>query len=82
MTERKLETNIENLKAQINLLNEQLENIGKILDLQENIMNTLHENRKTLIQEAFTKSTNTNLEELMTKVFPSGKIPEILKRAI
>ena len=82
MPEKKTEINIENIKTQIDLLKQSLENIGKTLDLQENTLNILHEDRKTILCEVLAKNTSGNsIEEIMKNALSKGKIPKILKQS-
>ena len=71
------ENNLEKIKLQINLLKENLDNIDKTLNIQEEAINTLHENSKTLFVEAMTHENNS-IKQIMKTAFSKGKVPGIL----
>lgn len=79
MTTRSFELSLEKIRSQIDQLKERLENIDKVLNVQEEAINLLHENTKALLQEATVSYNNTDsTEEIMKKFFSTGKLPKIL----
>lgn len=70
------ENNLEKIKTQISFLKEKLDNIDKTLNVQEEAINTLHENSKSLLLEAMTHE-NSSVKQIMKTAFTKGKIPDI-----
>ena len=78
-----INNNFENTKneirIQIDLLKNRLDNINNILNIQEEAINELVENTKTLLKEAVVPSTSaSSIQEIMKKAFSKGRLPNIL----
>lgn len=73
------ENNIENIRTEVKVLKQRLENINKALVNQEKTLNLLNENTKLLLTEALNPKNNFNsVEEIMKRAFSKGKLPNIL----
>ncbi len=71
--------NLNNIRTQIDLLKQRLEGIDKTLELQEEILDLLHENSKSLIKDAISHNRNSSTaDEIMKSAFSKGKLPKIL----
>ncbi|MBI3591653.1 MAG: hypothetical protein HY094_09800 [Candidatus Melainabacteria bacterium] len=71
--------NLKNIRTQIELLKERLDNIDKTLNTQEEVLDLLFEDSKSLLQEAsICKQDNNNVVDIMKRAFTQGKLPKIL----
>ena len=70
--------NVENIRKQIDHLKVRLNNIDKNLDTQQEALDILYENSKTLLNEAFNFKNKVSVEEIMKRVFSEGKMPKIM----
>ena len=66
---------LENIKLQIELLKHKLNNMDKILSLQEETLNTIDEKTKSLL---FESQFSPSPEEKIKQVFSNKKIPKIV----
>ena len=73
--------NLEKIRIQIELLKQRLDNIDRTLDLQEEVLDVLDENSKSLLQDALNKNQQGNsVNEIMKSAFTRGNIPKILSK--
>ena len=70
--------NLQSIRNQIDLLKERLDGIGKTLDFQEEVLDMLYENSKSLIQDALFTEKNYSVDEIMKNAFKTKQIPKIL----
>lgn len=81
MISRTFDINLEKIRSQIDLLKERLDNIDKVLNVQEEAINLLQENTKSLFKEATVSYNSTDsVEEIMKSVFFKGRLPKILNK--
>ena len=71
--------NLTTIRNQIDLLKQKLDNIDKTLELQEEILNLLEENSKSLIKDVLPTHRNTfSTDEVMKNAFSKHRFPKIL----
>lgn len=81
MISRTFDINLEKIRFQIELLKERLDNIDKVLNVQEEAINLLQENTKSLFKEATVSYNSTDsVEEIMKSVFFKGRLPKIFNK--
>lgn len=66
------------IKTQIHIIKQRLENIDKILNLQEKTLEVIQENTRALFKEAIFEKRPNNIEDIMKSVFKKKKLPGIL----
>ncbi len=78
-----MNTRLDNIRTQIDLLKERLDNLDRVLNIQEGVLNSLNENTKFLYKEALVfNNSNNSVHEIMKKAFSSKKLPKILFKGI
>ena len=71
----------DNLRTQITILKQRLENIGSTINVQEQILDILTENTKSLLKEAVPVSkSGDSVEEIIKRAFTGGKLPKSLSK--
>ena len=73
------------IRTQLDLLKQRLDNIDRVLNIQEEVLNLLNENTKFLYKEAMAfnnVNNNTPTYEIMRNAFSGRKIPKILFKGI
>lgn len=71
--------NLINIRNQIDLLKQKLDNIDKTLGLQEEALDLLEENSKSLIKDILPIHRNIfSTDEVMKNAFSKHKLPRIL----
>ncbi len=75
---------LDNLRMQLDLLKQRLDNIDRVLNIQEEVLSLLNENTKFLYKEAlvYNNVNNTSTNEIMKNAFSGRKIPKILFKGI
>ena len=78
-TNQTYEKTLEDIKLKIELLKKRLDNIDRILTIQEEVLDLISENTKSLCIEAQESTKNFDLyEKVIRQSFTKGKIPRIL----
>ena len=79
MTDTTSNKNLNNIRNQIDLLKQKLDGIDKTLELQEEVLDILQENSKSLIRDALSPNKGSySVDEIMKSAFSKGKLPKIL----
>ena len=79
MTYKSTDKKIDEIKTQLELLKKRLDNIDKILNIQEETLDLLCENTEALFNDALRPSKNEiSPEEIMRNAFKSKRLPKIL----
>lgn len=79
MSEQDSIKNLKNIKVQIEVLKQRLENIDKTLEVQEEVLDILQENSRTLLHDTLGHwKDKVSVERIMKDAMPKGKIPKIL----
>ena len=79
MDKKFITTDFENIKAQLELLKQHLDNMDKILNVQEELVDLISKNTNLLPKEVLIPVENKNsVNEVMKKFFPKGQLPKIL----
>lgn len=68
----------ENIRVQIELLKNKLDNIEETLNIQEEVLDLLSRKSKSLFEDAIRETRTFNQEDIMRKAFTKGRIPKIL----
>lgn len=71
--------NLERIKLEIDLLKQRFENLDHILRTQEEMLNHLAENTKSLLKDIFSSKKDSSMEEIMKNAFSNKKMPKILQ---
>ena len=79
MTDETPKSNYNEIKTQIEDLKTRLEKIGRLLNLQEESVNLLTENTKSLFKDTMAPNNNS-IQEIMRKSLSRGKLPNILSK--
>ena len=67
------------IRTQIEFLKERLENIDKTLEVQEEVLDLLYENSKSLLHDAlYTDDETVSVNEIMKRAFSGKALPKIL----
>ena len=71
--------NFERIKLEIDLLKQRFENLDHILRTQEEMVNHLAENTKSLLKDIFISKKDGSMEEIMKNAFSTKQMPKILQ---
>ena len=67
------------IRTQIELLKDRLNNIDKTLEVQEEVLDLLYENSKSLLHDAlYTDDESISVNEIMKRAFSGRTLPKIL----
>lgn len=67
------------IRQELESIKLRLDNAEKTLIVQEELLDELNQNTKSLLKEAFGLKETTNLqEEIIRRQFPKGRLPKIL----
>lgn len=68
----------ENIRVQIELLKNKLDNIEKTLNVQEEVLDLLSRKSKSLFEDVIKGTHSFSQEDIMRRSFTKGRIPKIL----
>ena len=74
-------TNFEKIRTQIEFLKQRLNNLDKVLVIQEEVLNLINENTKSLLKDSLIpEKVCSSADEIMKNVFSKKAPPKILFR--
>ena len=68
----------ENIRVQIELLKNKLDNIEETLNVQEEVLDLLYRKSKSLFEDAIKETRTFSQEDIIRRAFTKGRIPKIL----
>ena len=71
--------NFERIRLEIDLVKQRFENLDHILRTQEEMLNHLADNTKSLLKDIFSSKKDNSIEEIMKKAFSNKQVPKILQ---
>ena len=71
--------NFERIRLEIDLVKQRFENIDHILKAQEEMLNHLAENTRSLLKDIFSSNKDNSIEGIMKRAFSNKQVPKILR---
>ncbi len=71
--------NVEKIKSQFDQMRKRLDDLDKVLSVQERTIDYLDQKNDSLIKDANLPHKEASVEAIMKNVFAKGKLPKILQ---